>query len=245
MASARSVMGLVRGAAVAILLALAGGAGAVEVIEGGVNAAPYDAALAQRMAWFQRAVNVCIEQEDCDKPIVMRISLAPAGNVTDCRLLETDIRTPETANLFCQIVRSTPFPAAANPVVIEHRLAVRQVLKDGRARCAPALGNRVDNPAFVRQCLDDLLSVLNAERSSEHHQFGAPLEDMSGSMHLRLTIKANGKVSDVDVLESNIKGWNFRRTIVRIVEAIDFGPAPKRETHEVVFQVPFSGTRAP
>ncbi|MES2917984.1 MAG: hypothetical protein V4729_05120 [Pseudomonadota bacterium] len=226
------------------LLAGAAGAGVV-VVEGGVAAAAYDAALAQRMAWFQRAVNVCTADEACDKPVVMRIAIAATGKVSDCRLIETDIRNPQTADLFCQIARSAAFPAAAGPVLIEHHLGVQQVFQNGRERCPATLGERRGNPAFVRQCLDDLLEVVDATRSSEHHQYGAPLEDMTGNMRLRLTIKPNGKVSDVDVLETDIRGWNFRRGIVRLVEAIEFGPAEKRETHEVQFSVPFTGTRDP
>lgn len=237
---------VLRRLAASLLLSLTGHAGAVVVIEGSVQPAPYEAALAQRGDWFQRAVNICGSQKDCKRAVVMRFTVAPEGKVADCRLLDSDIRNPQTADLFCRVVRSTPFPAAPVPVVLEHHLGIIDTFEDdGRAHCPPALGERRGNPALVRHCLDDLLRVLNANFSSEQHRYGARPEDMTGSMHLRITIKPNGKVSDVDNVADSIKSWNFRRSILHLVEDIDFGPAEKRETYEVVFQVPFNGTRAP
>ncbi|MDF3031951.1 MAG: hypothetical protein K0R03_2509 [Moraxellaceae bacterium] len=216
-------------------------AAALRIVEGEADVQGYEQALAKQGQWFQRAINVCVEREYCEKPVVMQMKVDTDGRARDCQLVNSDIKDAQTAGLFCSIIRNTAFPPGNAPVTAEFALTVQVVGKDGRERCPAELGSRRDTPGLVRQCLNHFLDVINSERSSEAHQYGARLEDMTGRMQVKISIAPSGKVRDVDVVHTDIKAWNFRRGIVRLIEIIDFGPADRRETHEVVFRVPFEG----
>lgn len=222
-------------------LSFAAAANSLRVIEGQADLPGYQQALLKQGEWFQRAANVCTEREYCEKPVIMHMKVGTDGRASECRLIDSDIKDAQTAGLFCSIVKHTVFPAAAAPVVAEFTLAVGVFGDNGRERCPAELGSRRDNPGLVRKCLDTLLGVINGTRSAEAHQYGVPLADMDGRMQLKISIAPSGKVRDVDVVASDIKSRAFRRTIVQIIELIDFGPAAKREEHAVSFRVPFEG----
>lgn len=223
------------------LLPLPAQADSVQIVAGTADANAYQEAIDAQGQWFQRAVNVCVQADYCRRPLTLRLDVGTDGRALACAVTDSDIRNAATRDLFCKVALATAFPAGATPVTAEFKMGVHIFGQDRYERCPAELGTRRENPAQVRQCLTGFLGVLNAMQSAEINQYKQAPAEVSGRLRVRLEIAASGKVKDVDVLENSIPSWNFRRGVVRTLERIHFGPADRREDHEIIFSVPFAG----
>lgn len=217
---------------------------AIKTIAGSRDTATVAAALSAKEEWFRRAINVCVEEDYCQKSFAIRTTIEPDGSISDCQLVNSDIKKPSIADLFCKVAKSTKFAPHDSRFVFEFPILVRIFAKDGKESCPENLGNRDSNATFVAQCLDSYLEVINSIQQSLIRIYKTPEADVTGSIALELTIKPSGKASKIKVIETSIHDHNLVDNIKAIIEQINFGPSNEKTAHNLFFSVPFDGMKS-
>lgn len=212
---------------------------ASRVIEGNRDIKTADAVLSGKEEWFNRALNLCVENGYCQDSFFIRATIEPDGTVSDCQLIGSDIKNPKIADIFCKVTKSATFSPHESRFVFEYPILVRIFAKNGKDTCPPSMGTRDSNARLVVQCLDYHLKVLNSLQQSLIRIYKAPAADVTGNITLEVVINSAGKASKIKVPESSIRDRNFVSIIRETVYRINFGPSSKKTTHKLLFSVPF------
>lgn len=227
-------------AGVLAVFSSAAAADSLQILEGQADANAYIAALSKQAEWMQRAFNICNERELCRAPLQIQFRVSPTGKVSQCTIKKSDITHPETANLFCLVVRKTEFPSSQTDVLAQFDIEFKVYFSKGRQSCPADLGLRAAGSNYVQRCLNEILRVLDSVALSEQYQHGADPKSMAGNVLMQLEIAKSGKVSKAKVLDSSISSRDFRQIIVNTIEHIDFGAASSKEKVKIRFSVPFT-----
>lgn len=218
----------------------------VTVLEGDIEASMVKQAVDAQRDWYTRAINVCIDHEYCNKPVVMDFRIDDNGKASECALIDSDIRRPEVASLFCMVAVNTQYSSIRSPGKVRVSGTVRVFGANGPESCHDDSGrNRLEHPAMVYECLDRILPVMNAIRSSSVNQYGGDPVRFAGRISVAMTVKRNGKVGGVEEISSDIPARELRRDVIRVLERLRFDPADNKAVYRFTVPIPFKTIELP